>query len=235
MTVEKSARTKRSFALMPTLTVGIGLLVMVSVGAVLAVNWIAERDVVRDFATALVTRVLSAEEAALRRHLDAAVHQGDFIAAGVSSGRYTIADPAFADFVSGSFAAVPQVDALAVGDPDGNMLRVLRLPADKGVQADRLTFRNDEELSALASQIRARKEPYWGPPMYRKARGETFLNYRVPIWNGDNYLGFVVLGISTRAAVQVRRGSQRSAALDGVHAVSGRPRARPSADGRRKP
>jgi adenylate cyclase len=199
MTVEKSARTKRSFALMPTLTVGIGLLVMVSVGAVLAVNWIAERDVVRDFATALVTRVLSAEEAALRRHLDAAVHQGDFIAAGVSSGRYKIADPAFADFVSGSFAAVPQVDALAVSDPDGNMLRVLRLPADKGVQADRLSFRNDEELSRLAGQIRVRKEPYWGPPMYRKARGETFLNYRVPIWNGDNYLGFVVLGISTRA------------------------------------
>jgi adenylate cyclase len=184
---------------MPTLTVGIGLLVLLSVGAVMAVNWIADRDVVRDFATALVRRVLSADEAALRRHLDAAVHQGDFIAAGIRSGRYKLGEPAFADFVSGSFAAAPQVNALAVADPDGNMLRVVRLPSDTGVKADRFNVRDDDQLARLANQIRARKEAYWGQPVYRQQRGETFLNYCVPIWNADSYLGFVVLGISTQA------------------------------------
>ena len=184
---------------MPTLTVGIGLLVLLSVGTVMAVNWIAEREVVRDFATALVSRVLSAEEAALRRHLDAAVHQGDFIAAGISSGRYNFAEPEFEDFVGGSFAAAPQVDALVVGDPDGNLLRVLRLPSDTGVRADRLSSRDDSQLGRLGKHMRARREPFWGPPIYRKERGETFLNYCVPIRSGDAYLGFVVLGISTKA------------------------------------
>jgi adenylate cyclase len=197
--VEKPGRSNRSFALMPTLTVGIGLLVLLSVGTVMAVNWIADREVVRDFATALVRRVLSAEEAALRRHLDAAVHQGNFIAAGISSGRYKLGEPAFEDFVSGSFAAAPQVDALVVGDPDGNMLRVLRLPSDTGVRADRLSSRDDSQLGRLGSHMRARSEPFWGPPIYRKERGETFLNYCVPIRSGDAYLGFVVLGISTRS------------------------------------
>ena len=196
--MEKPRHNNRSFALMPTLTVGIGLLVLLSVGAVMAVNWIVDRDVVRDFATALVRRVLSGEEAALRRHLDAAVHQGDFIAAGVSSGRYKFAEPAFEDFVSGSFAAAPQVDALVVGDPDGNMLRVVRLPSETGVRADRLSSGDDGQLGRLGNHMRARSEPFWGPPIYRKERGETFLNYCVPIRSGDTYLGFVVLGISTK-------------------------------------
>ena len=80
MAMEKP-RSNLRFALMPTLTAGIGLLVLLAVGAVMVVHWIVDRDVVQDFATALVMRVLSAEEAAARRHLDAAVHQGDFIAA----------------------------------------------------------------------------------------------------------------------------------------------------------
>src|SRR6202050_1602843 len=138
MTTEKP-RSNLSFALMPTLTAGIGLLVLLAVGAVMAVHWIVARDVVQDFATALVMRVLSAEEAAVRRHLDAAVHQGDFIAAGLSSRQYKLDEPAFEDFVGGSFAAAPQIDALGVGDPDGNMLRVLRLPSGTGVRADRLS------------------------------------------------------------------------------------------------
>jgi hypothetical protein len=111
MAVEKP-RSNLRFALMPTLTAGIGLLVLLAVGAVMVVHWIVDRDVVQDFATALVMRVLSAEEAAVRRHLDAAVHQGDFIAAAVSGGRYKLADPAFENFVGGSFAAAPRGRAL---------------------------------------------------------------------------------------------------------------------------
>jgi adenylate cyclase len=184
---------------MPTLTAGIGILVLLSVGAVMAVHWIVDRDVVQDFATALVTRVLTAEEAALRRHLDAAVHQGDFIAAGISSGRYKFDEPAFEDFVSGSFAGVPQVDALVVGNPDGKLLRMVRVPTGAGVRADRLGSRDDSQLGRLADNMRSRKEAFWGRPIYRQERGETFLNYCLPIWSGDSYLGFVVLGLSTQA------------------------------------
>jgi len=199
MADESPSPKNRGFALTPTLMVSIGLLVLLSVGSVVAVNWITDRRVVQDFVSALITRVLGAEEMALRQYLDAAVEQGNFIAAGIRSGRYKLSDPAFADFVGGTLAAAPQIDALVVGDPNGAVLRAVRLAAGADFRVDRLQLAGDGEFAALAAQIHARKEPYWGPPVYRKERGETFLNYRVPIWNGDTYLGFVALGIPTRA------------------------------------
>ena len=156
---------------------------------------------------------MAGEEASLRRHLNVAVHQGDFIAAGISGGRYKFADPAFVDFVGGSLAAAPQVDALVLGDADDNVLRVLRLPSGMGFKADRLSARDDSQFEALAAQMRARKEPFWGRPVYRKEWDETFLNYRVPIWSAESYLGFVVLGISTRALSRFAQDISTSASM----------------------
>ena len=78
---------------MPTLVLSIGILVLLSVGLVLIVNWITDRRIVREYTSRLITRVLSAEERSLREHLDAAIDQGDFIAAAISSGRYQLAEP----------------------------------------------------------------------------------------------------------------------------------------------
>src|ERR1700751_5072683 len=91
---------------MPTLMLSIGILVLLSGGSVLIVNWIADRRIVQEYTSRLITRVLSAEERSLREHLDAAIDQGDFIAAAIITGRYELAENALADFVSGSLAAV---------------------------------------------------------------------------------------------------------------------------------
>ena len=77
---------------MPTLVLGIGILVLFSVGSVLIVNWIADRRIVQEFTSRLITRVLAAEERSLREHLDAAIDQEDFITAAISSGRYQLAE-----------------------------------------------------------------------------------------------------------------------------------------------
>ena len=101
-----------TFKLMPTLVLSIGILVLLSVGSVLIVNWIVDRRIVQEFTSRLITRVLSAEERSLREHLDAAIDQGNFIAVAISSGRYQLAEPALADFVSGTLAAAPKVDGV---------------------------------------------------------------------------------------------------------------------------
>jgi len=199
MTIEGPRRSIRRFALMPTLMMSIGILVLCAVGSVLALNWLTDRRIVQDLASRLVTRVLSAEEAALRDHLNAAIQQGNFIAGAVRSGRYRMSDPAFADFVGGTLAAAPQVDAMILGDAEGNALRVLRVTSDSGFQIDRFNVAIDSQSLALAEQMRTRKQPFWGPPVYGPKVRETFLNYRVPIWNGDSYFGFAALGISTQA------------------------------------
>jgi hypothetical protein len=97
MTVNHPEQRNWRVALLPTLMVCIGFLVLLAVGSVMAVNWIAERRIVQDVASRLITRTLAAEERALRHHLDAAVEQGNFIAAAIASGRYRLSDPAFAD------------------------------------------------------------------------------------------------------------------------------------------
>ena len=179
--------------------VSIGILVLLSVGSVLIVNWIADRRIVEEITSRLVTRILSAEERSLREHLDAAIDQGNFIASAISSGRYRPAEPALADFVSGTLAAAPQVEGVVLSGGNGKALRVARGASNAEVQIEHFNVAGDRRFAAFADQIRSRKHPYWGPPLYLDQRQETFLNYRVPIWSGDAYLGFVALGISTRA------------------------------------
>jgi adenylate cyclase len=196
MHLDKSRLTLR---LMPTLVLSIGILVLLSVGSVLIVNWIADRRIVQDLTSRLITRLLSAQERTLREHLGGAIDQGDFIATAISSGRYRFGDPALVDFVSGTFAAAPQVEGVILVDGDGKALRVARAGPDAELQVDRFDVAADPQFAALASRIRTRKQPHWGPPIYRAQRHETFLNYRVPIWSSDTYLGFAAIGISTRA------------------------------------
>ena len=78
-------------------------------------------------------------------------------------------------------------------------MRVVRGASNAEIQIDHFNVAGDSQFAALADQIRTRKHPYWGPPLYREQRQETFLNYRIPIWSGDKYLGFAAIGISTRA------------------------------------
>jgi adenylate cyclase len=185
--------------LLPTLVVSIGVLVLLSVGSVLLVNWAADRYIVREYISRLVSLGLSAEERSLREYLDAAVDQGDFIAAAIRSGRVRFGEPALAEFLSGTLAAAPQVNGLIVSDPGGKALHLLR-----GATATQFTIENfdvaaDAQFAAFANEIRTRKHPYWAAPIYRVPWQETFLNYFVPIWNGDTYMGFAALGITTRA------------------------------------
>jgi adenylate cyclase len=193
------SQNKPTFRLLPTLVVSIGILVLLSVGSVLIVNWIADRHIVREYTSRLIARGLSAEERSLREHLDAAVNQGDFIAAAISSGRFQFGEPALADFLSGTLAAAPQVYGLIVSDSNGKALHLLRGTAATEFTIDNFNVAADSQFAAFADQIRTHKHPYWGAPIYRAPWQETFLNYFVPIWSGDTYMGFAALGITTRA------------------------------------
>ena len=153
----------------------------------------------QEFATRLIARGLTVQEMALRRHLDAAVDQATFISKAIVDGHYLFSNPGLGDFLSGSIAAAPQIGGLILADSSGNALRVVRGTANTEFRLDHLEIAGDRQLPGIADEIRARKDPYWGPPVYRELAQTTFLNYRVPIWKGDAYLGFLTLAISTRA------------------------------------
>lgn len=194
-----SSRDNARLALMPTLLLSMGLLVLISDSSILALNWITGRSVVQEFATRLIARTLAIQEMALRRHLDAVVDQATFIATAVGDGHYLFSDPALGDFVSGTIAAAPQIGGLILADSSGKTLRVVRGKANTEFRLDRLDITGDRQLAEVADEIRTRKDPYWGPPVYRELTQTTSLNYRVPIWKGDAYVGFLAVAVSTRA------------------------------------
>lgn len=184
---------------MPTLVLGIGLLVLVGVGATLSVQWLMGRGLIQDFSGRLISRGLATEEMALRQHLDAARHQAHFVTAAIRDGRYRLSDPTLGDFLVGSLAAAPQIDGLVLADRDGAAWQVDRDALGDTFQLRRLTVADDPQLAGIADEIRARDTAYWGPPIYVAAKQTTYLSYRVQIRSQDNYLGFLVVAISTRA------------------------------------
>ncbi len=184
---------------MPTVMLGIGLLVLLAVGSVLSLQWITGRSIIQDFAGRLIARSLDTTELALRQHLDAAVNQASFIAETIKAGRYEFTDPALADFMAGTIAAAPQIGSVILTDGNGKALRLVRGASGTSYQLDRLDITEDRQLADIASEIRAQANSYWGRPVYREKSNTTFLNYRVPIRKGDIYLGSLAIAISTEA------------------------------------
>ena len=152
---------------MPTLMLGFGLLVLLGVGSVLSVQWVTGRTIIQEFGSRLIARNLGTLELALRRHLDAAVHQANFIAEAIKAGRYEFADPGLADFVAGTIAAAPQIGGLILADRDGKALRLVRGAPDTAYRLDRLDITKDRQLAALVDETRAQAASYWGAPVYR--------------------------------------------------------------------
>ena len=155
-------RPTPKFPLLPTLTASIGVLVLIAVGSVMATNWISDRIILQELASRLVNRVLGAEDMALRRELNEATRQADFIAEAIKDKRYQFADPNLGDFLSGTIAAASEVDGLFLSDPHGSGWRVLRGAADKTYQLDHVDISGNRELTEIADEIEQAQRPLLG-------------------------------------------------------------------------
>ena len=191
------------FRLLPTVVVCVCTLVLVSAGSIFVLHLLTAKTLVSDLVGRVVVRGLSGLELALEGHLDPARYQTQFIASAIRDGDFDDAEREdVAAFAEGSFAAAPQLSVLVVADALGNVLRVARAPGGE-LEREWLNPKPGSPLDAIAGETRARKHPYWGPPVFSPFTGETLLNLRVPIWRDDTYLGFTAAGISTAALSQL--------------------------------
>jgi len=189
--------------LLPAVLACVGFLVLVSAGSIFALQVLTTRTIVADLVGRVVERNLNGLELALRGHLDPAKYEAEFIAEAIRSGELSFSDrEKLADYVSGLSAAVPQISALVVADAKGNAIWIARTPLGK-LEREWLAVQSNGQLDRLARETEARKEPFWGPPVYSIRRKETLLNLRMPIWQNDDYLGFVAVGISTHTLSQL--------------------------------
>lgn len=189
--------------LLPTVLVCVGFLVLVSAGSIFALHVLTTKTIVADLVGRVVTRSLSGLELALRGHLDPAKYQAEFIAEAIRSGEINFIDhEKLVEYLAGSSAAAPQIKVLVVADAGGNAIRIARTPFGK-LERERLAVESNGQLDRLAKETEARKEPFWGPPIYSDRLKETLLNLRMPIWQNDDYLGFVAIGISIQTLSQL--------------------------------
>ena len=194
---------KTKLRLLPTVLVCAGALVLLSAGSIIVVNLLTNRSVVSEFASRAIVRSLDGLHLALQAHLDAARHQAEFVAEAIRSGELDFNErEKLAEFAAGSLAAAPQISGMLVASADRQGIGIARSTSGK-TERRWLTLEGDRQIERLAEETRRQKATYWGPPVYREQRKTTLLNLRVPIWRGDDYLGFVAVGITTQALSQL--------------------------------
>ena len=199
MTLKADSLVKTRFRLLPTILVCLGTLVLVSAGSILALNLFTTTSVVSDLVFRLVNQNLRGLELALRNYLDPATHEAEFLSGRIRSGEIDFSDRGrLAEVAIGALGAVPQVTTLVVASADGSTLQVSRTPSDD-IDARWLPAGGSQLRESRAREIEAHAEPFWGPPIYAPRLNRTVVNLRMPIRRGDDYLGFVGVGISTQA------------------------------------
>lgn len=188
------------FAIAPTLVAAIGSLALLSVGSILALQFYSSTQLVGDLGSRLVARNLQILELALSRHLDAAVEQAGFVREALLDGTFEIGNgDGFPEFVAGTLASAPQINGIIVATPNNKAIWAARTRTRAVPKPQWVDFADDAQTMAIARETKTHKFPYWGAPAYVATLEQSVLNYRVPLWQGDEYRGFIAIGIGTTA------------------------------------
>ena len=188
-----------TFRLLPTLLFCVSTLILLSAGSIFVLNLLTGRAIVSELTSRHVARSLEGLELVLRGHLDAAKHQAGFVAEAIRSRDLSFTEHRMlTEFAAGSLAAAPQISRILIASANGDVISLTR-STSVSVKRDRITLRDDRQLERIADETRRRKDPFWGPPIYRARSKATLLNLRVPLWRNQQYLGFVAVGISSQA------------------------------------
>ena len=190
---------KSKFRVFTVVIACFGSLIVVSLGLIIAINFATSVNIFSQMLAQSVVRSIDGLELALENHLDAAESQADFIIENLRSGNVSFDRPdQLADFASGTLAAAPQITGLLVANDEGLVIRSRR-DAFGGVEREWLDTEIDSRFDVFKEDMRNRKSAFWAEPIYQESLQAAIISYRVPIWIGDEFSGYVGVAISTRA------------------------------------
>ncbi len=186
---------------MPTLLTSIGLLVFLSLGTVLAIQWLSSGRVMTELGGALINNRFNQVETELRKEFQSAKKASQFITKSLQARAYDQDNPTgLTDLFKGVMIPVEYITGIVYVRPDFQGIGVLR-----NAQGDLETnlFNVQENLNSRLYNIvinsRDRRQPFWGPPVYSALLKQTLLGLRTPIHREDEYLGFLAISISIEA------------------------------------
>ncbi|EDQ32725.2 Adenylate cyclase, family 3 (some protein containing HAMP domain) [Hoeflea phototrophica DFL-43] len=188
---------KAKFGVFSVVLVCFGTLLFVSMASIIAMNAANSTQVFSRLLGQVVLRSAEGLELALRNHLEAAENQGDFIVDNLDVEDLKFENPdKLIAFITGSLAAAPQISGLIIANDSGQGIGVARDSSGKA-QSTELGPGTPSDIPLIFDEVRSRKEPYWGLPAFSDTLGVTVMNRRIPIWQGDKFLGLIAIAIST--------------------------------------
>lgn len=191
------ASPTRRFQLGSILVLSIAALVLISAGAVLAVQWLSSRHVVSELSGRLVEVGVSRLEFDIRNHLDPAANLVRFVAAEIDNGRISLQDPEkIQTLITGSLAAAPQVGSVLVMDDTLFLSRITRNFRNQTYIHDRLDWQDFDGAQKIYDETKLRGKLYWGGLRHSERTGRSFLSVRVPIGGKAAMTGVVVASVS---------------------------------------
>ncbi|MGF1611979.1 MAG: adenylate/guanylate cyclase domain-containing protein [Kiloniellales bacterium] len=177
-----------------TLAASVGLLVLLAVAAVLAIQWRTSQQNTLSLLNREAVLIVDRLETGVRLHLQPASALAGFVAGQVEAGSLEPSDQAaMAEILTGALAAAPQISGAVFVDPSFHQSGVTR---GSGALA-----RFERDVSRLPGigqamdEARLAGEAFWAEPVFTEF-GATVINLRQPLLREGRFLGLLVVGIT---------------------------------------
>ncbi len=187
--------TARRVSFSLTLATTMGLLVLLAVAAVIAIQLSAARQNTLSLLNRMAELALERIEAGIRDHLEPAVAQTEYVAKLIEAGDYDLVDrDRLATLLEGALAGTPQVAAIAVWDPELQQLAALRSPDGRTrlVSSDQSA---NPEIMAATRAADDTEGAFWGD-LVRSEDGNTLINLRRALRRSGSVVGYMATVIA---------------------------------------
>ena len=182
----QQARSHWRLPIVAVAVFGLGGLVALSVGLTLYLGLSAAE---RNTSELLVVRsrsIVDELEAELHATLDPVVAQAHWIAERVSSGEVDLSETDSLDtFVTGAFAATPQVAGIGIVTPEGEIRRWGRVNNDVVTE----DWSNRPEIVRWLAEVHERDAPAWSPPLWTHTLSSTVVFHDFPLHHEGRFVG----------------------------------------------
>ena len=194
-TAQGTARVFRPVSFAVTLAFSIGILVLLAVASVLAIQWWASEKNTFTLLNEQTELIIERIASGVQSHLQPAAEVTSFLADKIESGAVSLDDrDRLVELLTGSLAAAPQLAAVIHIDPAFQGLGVGR-PAEGVTAVIAEDYSDDPDVRAAIADLAQSKQAFWGEPVTRED-GISLINRRQPLHRDGRFIGALVTAIT---------------------------------------
>lgn len=172
-------------------------LVVTLLGAVLAVSYFSSLRNTQRLLGELAVQSSSFVRDELRDHLDPVTELADWAAALLVTGPLDLDDDQqVGNFLLGTLAATPQVNAIAYVTPEKKVIRAFRGEPGERWHVETNPPKDPGFINRTLQGGRERDTGFWNEILFRERTQRSYINYAKPIRRDGDFLGVVLVVVS---------------------------------------